>query len=359
MVRQPYTHGTAPVTGVLITNLGSPEAPTAGAVRRFLAEFLSDVRVVDYPRLLWWLILHGVILRIRPRIAAHSYKLIWTEQGSPLIAISKKQHTALQNHLDKRFKGQIKVALGMRYGKPSIHAALQELRDAGVQRILLFPLYPQYSSTTTASTFDAVAAELKHWRWVPELRVVNHYHDDPGYIDALVNSIRREWEKRAPAEKLMFSFHGLPKRLLAEGDPYSCECYKTARLVAEELELADDAWQLTFQSRFGREEWMQPYSDRTLVEWAKSGIESVDVVCPGFSADCLETLEEADIQNRELFISSGGKEYHYIPALNDQVDHIYALGSIVMKHTQGWDVVANEAEQAASRALAMATGALD
>lgn len=359
MFNHSYTHGSAPVTGVLITNLGSPEAPTAAAVRRFLAEFLSDVRVIDYPRLLWWFILHGVILRIRPRKVAHAYRSVWTEQGSPLIVISKKQHAALQNHLNKRFKGQIKVVLGMRYGKPSIHTALQELRDAGIQRLLLFPLYPQYSSTTTASTLDAVAAELKHWRWVPELRVVNHYHDDPGYIDALANSIRRAWEQRPPAAKLMFSFHGLPKRLLTAGDPYSCECYKTARLVAEELELADDAWQLTFQSRFGREEWLQPYTDHTLVEWAKSGIDSVDVICPGFSADCLETLEEIEIQNRDLFISSGGKEYRYIPALNDETDHIYALGSIVMKHTQGWDVAMNEAELAASRALAVATGATD
>ncbi len=331
-----YHHGTAECTGVLLTNLGTPDAPTAAALRRYLGEFLADPRVIESPRLIWWLALHGVILRIRPRRAAHAYQKVWTEQGSPLLAISRRQAAALQLSLQQRFKGPVRVALGMRYGNPSIAAALDELRQAGARRLLVLPLYPQYSATTTASTFDAVAAVLKTWRLQPELRFINHYHDHPGYIRALADSVRAYWAAHGEPERLMFSFHGLPKRYLLAGDPYHCESHKTARLVAEQLGLTDERWLLTFQSRFGREEWLKPYCDQTLREWGAAGVQRVDVLCPGFPADCLETLEEIEQQNREIFLQAGGGEYHYIPALNDSTDHIGMLGDLVLQHCQGW-----------------------
>ena len=359
-----YSHGTAECTGVLITNLGTPDAPTTKALRRYLAEFLSDPRVIETPRLIWWLILHGVILRIRPPRAAHAYGKVWTDQGSPLLAISKQQAQALQQSLTTRFKGQVRVALGMRYGNPSIPAALEELRRAGARRLLVLPLYPQYSATTTASTFDAVADVLKTWRWQPELRFVNHYHDDAGYIRALTDSVRAYWAEHGEPERLMFSFHGLPKRYLLAGDPYYCECNKTARLVAEQLGLPADRWLLTFQSRFGREEWLRPYCDHTLREWGKAGVKRVDVLCPGFSADCLETLEEIDQQNRAIFLNAGGGAYHYIPALNDSAAHIAMIADLVAHHSQGWpetavawDAAADVAARADSQRRALARGA--
>ncbi|HWQ93945.1 MAG TPA: ferrochelatase [Gammaproteobacteria bacterium] len=353
-----YCHGTAPTTGVLLTNLGTPDAPTPAALRRYLAEFLWDPRVVEAPRWLWWLALHGVILRIRPARSAHAYQKIWTAQGSPLLANSRSQAEAVKQALQARFDGRVVVALGMRYGTPSIREALEQLRAAQVRRILVFPLYPQYSASTTASTFDAVSQVLKTWRWLPELRMINHYHDDTGYISAVANSIREAWRNRPPAERLMFSFHGLPKRYLLQGDPYHCECHKTARLIAEQLNLPEDRWQVAFQSRFGREEWLKPYADHTLQEWAKAGVKSADVVCPGFSADCLETLEEVAMQNRDIFLNAGGESYHYIPALNDHPEHIKALVHLIELHTQGWpelnanaDQQSRDAEMSKRRAL--------
>ncbi|MCL5669434.1 MAG: ferrochelatase, partial [Gammaproteobacteria bacterium] len=293
-------HGASPATGVLISNLGTPDAPTAQALRRYLGEFLWDPRVVDMPRWLWWPILHGVILRIRPARSAHSYEKVWTERGSPLLANSQRQAAALQNALKECFKGPVVVALGMRYGTPSLKDAFDQLRAANAGRVLLLPLYPQYSSSTTASTFDAAAAILKKWKNIPELRLVKHYHDEPAYIRAVAESIRDNWRGREPGERLLFSFHGLPQRFLEQGDPYYYECHKSARLIAGQLQLADDQWKVSFQSRFGREPWLQPYTDHTLQEWGAAGVRSVDVVCPGFSADCLETLEEIAIQNRDL-----------------------------------------------------------
>lgn len=331
-----YAHNIQPVTGVLIANLGTPDAPTPAAVRRYLREFLWDPRIVEMPRWLWWPILHGVILRLRPRRSAHAYEKIWTEQGSPLLVISERQAQALQAALQERFSGPVIVALGMRYGNPSIRVALEQLRAANARRVLLFPLYPQYSATSTASTFDAVAEVLKTWRWLPELRMINHYHDDPGYIEALAASIRNAWSVKAPAERLLFSFHGIPKRNLLRGDPYHCECHKTARLVAERLQLPDERWQVAFQSRFGRQEWLKPYTDHTLRNWAQAGITDVDVICPGFSADCLETLEEISMLNRDIFMRAGGARYHYIPALNDSADHIKTLADLIDKHTKMW-----------------------
>lgn len=336
MTTADYSHDQQSTTGVLVTNLGTPDAPTPAALRRYLREFLSDPRIVDLPRWLWRPILHGVILRIRPRRSAHAYRRVWTEQGSPLLAISRRQVQALQAALQTKFRGPVVVALGMRYGNPSIAAALEQLRAAHARRVLILPLYPQYSATTTASTFDALAAVFKTWRWMPELRMVNHYHDEPGYIQALADSIREAWRTRAPAERLLFSFHGIPKRHLLLGDPYHCECLKTARLVAERLELPEQRWQVAFQSRFGREEWLQPYANQTLRDWAKQGVKNVEVICPGFSADCLETLEEIAMENRDVFLGAGGQSYHYIPALNDRPDHIQMLADLVARHTCGW-----------------------
>lgn len=355
-----FRHGSGHLTGVLISNLGTPDAPTPAALRRYLKEFLSDPRVVEFPRWLWWLVLNGVILNVRPRRSAEVYAQIWTEQGSPLLAIARQQHAALQRDLERRYGGAVKVALGMRYGTPSLAGALRELRAAGARRILLLPLYPQYSASTTASTLDAVAAELATWRWVPELHFINHYHDDPAYITAIANSIREHWQDNGRPQRLMFSFHGTPKRMHLAGDPYFCQCHKTARLVVEQLGLAERDWQLCFQSRFGKAEWLQPYTDRTLEAWGREGLDHVDVICPGFSADCLETLEEMNIQNRELFLASGGRRYSYIPALNDRHDHIEALGSLIARHLHGWEIdAADVREDPASRERALARGARD
>jgi len=324
------------VTGVLITNLGTPDAPTTPALRKYLAEFLWDPRIVDLPRPLWWLILHGFILRVRPPRSAESYKRVWTDAGSPLMAISLRQLAALKAEVQRRLPGPVAVELGMRYGNPSIASALTRLRDAGARRVLVLPLYPQYSCSTTASTLDAVAAAVKDWRWVPELRFINQYHDQAGYIDALSVSIREAWAGREPPQKLIFSFHGTPKRFHTEGDPYFEQCHATARLVAERLGLAEDRWLLCFQSIFGREEWLKPYTIDILRELGAAGAKSVDVICPGFSADCLETLEEIGVENRHAFLAAGGESFHYIPALNDRADHIQTLVALAERHLAGW-----------------------
>ena len=334
-----YLHGPQERIGILLVNLGSPEAPTTKAVRKYLAEFLWDKRVVDLPRPLWWLILHGIILRFRPRRSAKAYKKVWTDQGSPLIAISTKQAQAVEKQLQKQIRGSILVDVAMRYGKPDIVSALRGLRKAGAHRLLILPMYPQYSATTTASIFDAVTSELQNWRWLPDMRFINSYQDHPGYINALADSIEQSWQQRGKRpEKLIFSFHGIPKRYFMGGDPYHCHCMKTARLVAEKLKLEElgQPWQVVFQSHFGKEEWLKPYCDETLIELAKQGTKSVDVICPGFSADCLETLEEIDMENRDLFLENGGEDYHYIPALNDQPAHIKALCDLIQQHSFGW-----------------------
>ena len=331
-----FQHDSQARIGILITNLGTPDAATSGALRRYLKEFLWDPRIVDLPRWLWWCILQ-VILIIRPSKSAHAYQQVWdSEKGSPLLYISKAQLDALRNALSKNLTVPHAVELGMRYGNPSIASALEKLREANVQKLLVLPLYPQYSSSTTASTFDAIAQAVKSWRWVPELRFVNQYHDDPGYINALAASVEETWQVREQPQKLVFSFHGTPKRFLLEGDPYFCQCSKTARLVAGKLNLEDSQWQMCFQSIFGREEWLQPYTIDTLEEMPRQGITSVNVICPGFSADCLETLEEIEMQNKQAFMDAGGEEYHYIPALNDREDHISALVAIILRHSEGW-----------------------
>lgn len=335
-----YEHGSPDFTGVLLVNLGTPDAPTASAVRRFLKAFLSDPRVVEYPRLLWWLILNGVILRIRPSRSAKAYREIWTDDGSPLMLHSQRLTDGVRERLEQRAPGEYKVELAMTYGEPSITSAIDKLQKAGARRLLILPLYPQYSGTTTASVFDAVTSKLQGMRWMPESRFINQYHDEPGYIRALAASVREYWQQHGRGDHLLFSFHGVPRYTLDKGDPYHCHCQKTGRLVAEELELEEDQWTLSFQSRVGRDEWLRPYTDETVVELAGKGIGRLDVACPGFSADCLETLEEIAMQNAEFFEDAGGESLHYIPALNARDDHIDFLTTLIGQHTHGWPVTA-------------------
>ncbi len=350
-----FRHGAATPLGVLVCNLGTPRAPTTGAVRRYLAEFLADPRIVELPRALWMPILHGIILNVRPRRSAHAYRQIWTERGSPLMVHSEAQRDGLAARLATQVPGGVVVALGMRYGEPSIAGALRSLAEANVRRVVVVPLYPQYSAPSTASVLDAVNLELMRWRWVPELRTINDYHDDPAYIAALAASVREYWAANGRGRKLLMSFHGIPRKYFLAGDPYFCHCQATGRLLAEALSLRPEEWMLTFQSRFGREPWLQPYTDHTLAALAKDGVQDVDVVCPGFAADCLETLEEIAVQNREAFVAQGGGTLRYIPALNARADHLDALAALVLRHCQGWPEMARPFD--AARGAAAATRA--
>jgi len=343
---------------VLLTNLGTPEAPQRADLRRYLKQFLSDPRVVEYPRPLWWLILNLIVLNVRPARSAQAYRKIWTEQGSPLLANTRRLADGVIERVADRFTQPPLVKIAMRYGQPSIPATLRQMLDAQVNRLLVIPLYPQYSGSTTGSTFDAVSAELRRWRWVPELRMVNGYHDHALYIDALAASVKRAWAENRRSDLLLMSFHGIPKRYLLNGDPYHCQCHATARLLAEKLALGDDQWQVVFQSRFGREPWLQPYCDETLKTLPAKGIKSVDVVCPGFSADCLETLEEISMQNRELFEEAGGESLQYIPCLNDGPSHQDLIMALIEQHVSAWPELdqaasAGKLEERRMRALAM------
>ena len=360
----PYEHGLPESLGILLVNLGTPDAPTPAAVRRYLAEFLRDPRVVEKPRLLWWLILHGFILRFRPARSARAYQKIWTNDGSPLLLHSQDIANAMQTQLSAQLPGTVRVELAMSYGQPSISAALDRLQACGARRIILLPLYPQYSGTTTASVFEAVTAALNKRRWTPEFRFISHYHDAPGYIAANAANIRDYWDQHGRTDKLLFSFHGLPRKNLLDGDPYYCQCLKTARLIAASLELDEGGWVVAFQSRMGREEWLRPYADEIITELGRNGCGRIDVVCPGFAADCLETLEEIAMQNAALFNSCGGGSLNYIPALNARDDHVAFLSQLIEKHAGGWpesspDFSANESarEREKSRQRALAMGA--
>lgn len=312
-------------TGILLVNLGTPDAPTAPALRKYLGEFLADSRVIEIPKVIWMFILHAIILRVRPKKSAAKYQTIWTEEGSPLLAISKRQAAALQTQLGN----STIVKLGMRYGNPSIAKALREFQQEGVRKIIVLPLYPQYAAATTGSTFDAVTRELQQWRFVPELHFINNYCDHPLFIDALAASIQEDFAQHGKPEKLLLSYHGMPKRNLDLGDPYYCLCQKTTRLIAEKLGLQKNEYITTFQSRFGYAEWLQPYTDQTLEELAKSGVKNVAIISPAFSADCLETLEELAVENHEIFMHAGGEKYRYIAALNDREDHMRALAALI------------------------------
>ncbi len=338
-----FFHGKSESTGILLVNLGTPDEPTTSAVRKYLRQFLSDSRVVEIPRLVWLPILYALVLPKRPANSAENYKKIWSEKnGSPLLHFSKRQAKLLQQEMESRFSGPVNVKLAMRYGKPDIETGLNELREKGMQRLLVLPLYPQYSATTTATTFDFIASVFKRWRNIPEYRFISQYHDNPAYIDALANSVKEHWQQNGQSEMLLMSFHGLPKRNLDLGDPYFCHCQKTGRLLAEKLGLKNDQWQLTFQSRFGKAEWLKPYTETILKELPSKGIKSIDVICPGFPADCLETLEEIDGENRDYFLEAGGQNYRYISALNDAPQHIHALADLIQQHTQGWLETSNQ-----------------
>ncbi len=331
-----YPHSSAARIGVLMTNLGTPSAPTAQALRPYLKQFLSDPRVVEFPRLLWKLILHLVILRIRPRRSAQAYAKVWSDQGSPLAVYTKAQCEALSRELKTRFGEELVIDWAMRYGEPAIGDKIQSMLEQGVQKLLVLPLYPQYSGSTTGSTFDAVAADFTQRRWLPELRFISNYHDNEHYIAALSASIEAHWASHGRQQKLIFSYHGVPLRYLHNGDPYHCMCHKTTRLVATKLGLSEDDYLTCFQSRFGREPWLEPYTDKTLIALAKRGLTSVSVICPGFSADCLETLEEIDQENRDYFLANGGNDFHYIPALNASKAHIAALTEICARNLHDW-----------------------
>jgi ferrochelatase len=349
--RSDFRHDGPECLGVLLTNLGTPDSCSRADVRRYLGEFLWDPRVVEVPRPLWWLVLNLVILNTRPRRSAAAYQRVWTDAGSPLLVISRQQQAALQEKLAQQQGYPVKVVLAMRYGNPSIATGLEVLRQAGARRILVLPLYPQYSATTTASTFDAVAAELRHWRWQPEMRFVNHYHDDPAYIDALAASVQAYQSQHGTPDRLLMSFHGIPRDYFLAGDPYHCESHKTARLLAEKLGLDATQWQLSFQSRLGPREWLRPYTDETLRKLATEGVRKVQVICPGFSADCLETLEEVAMENRDIFLEAGGETYEYIPCLNAEPQHIDMLAGLVARHTDGWVPAQTAAERAAALEL--------
>lgn len=346
--------------GILLANLGTPDAPTPAALRRYLAEFLGDPRVVEIPRLLWWPILHGIILRTRPRRSAAKYASIWTPDGSPLLVWTQRQAAGLQGLLQAQGLA-VRVRAAMRYGRPSIASALDAFAAEGVRRILVLPAYPQYSAATTGSVFDAVSAWGQRTRWVPALRFVPHYHDEPDHIAALAARVRAHWARAGRGEVLVMSFHGMPERTLHLGDPYHCHCQKTARLLAEALGLAPAQWRITFQSRFGRAKWLGPATSDTLSGLARAGTRRVDVVCPGFAADCLETLEEIAQEGRDEFLQAGGTDYHYIACLNDDPAGLAALARLARQHLAGWlpqdTGTAGPADPAASRERALAMGA--
>lgn len=351
-----FDHSSVPRVAVLLVNLGTPDAPTPSSVRRYLRQFLSDPRVVEIPRPIWWLILNGIVLLTRPQASARKYASIWTSKGSPL-----KVHTENLTHaLEKSFatasdNGPL-VQFAMRYGEPSVESVLSQLRAKRVERILVVPLYPQYAASTTASVYDAVGAHFARTRNVPELRWIKSFHDHPAYIDALARQIREYWAIHGRPDRLLMSFHGLPRFSLDKGDPYHCECHVTARLLAESLELNPGQWQLSFQSRFGRARWLEPYTAVTLRHWGEEKLRRVDVVCPGFVADCLETLEEIGMEGKQTFHTSGGGEFHLIPCLNDREGWVTALHQILTAHLQNWQP-ARPADPHSTKSRALALGA--
>ncbi|MEK7811005.1 MAG: ferrochelatase, partial [Pseudomonadota bacterium] len=339
-----HTHGTPEKTGILLVNLGTPDAPTAEAVRPYLKEFLSDPRVVEIPKAVWWLILNGVILNVRPKKSAAKYASIWLPEGSPLRVYTAKQANLLEGYLASRTQAPFVVEYAMSYGNPSIASVLRKLKEQNCQRILIVPLYPQYAASSTATVFDRVFSAVQQMRNTPAIRTIKHFHDDAGYIKALANNINEYWMKNGRPEKLVMSFHGVPKYSLDKGDPYHCECHKTGRLLGQALGLRPEQYVVSFQSRFGKAEWIKPYTTATLHELGKHKTKRVDVVCPGFVADCLETLEEIALEGKEEFQHAGGGEYNYIPCLNDRNDWMHALTDLVMDNLQGWLIEPNAVE---------------
>lgn len=325
--------------GVILVNLGTPQAPTAFAVARYLRQFLSDPRVVEVPRLLWWLLLNFLIIPLRSKKVSNNYRSIWLDDGSPLKVITERQVAALQTAFDKercedktsggKNRHEYICRYAMTYGDQSIASSVKSLRDRGVNKIVILPLFPQYSASTTAAVYDQLAELVKKYRHIPDIRVVHHYYDRPDYIAALANSVRQHWQKNGQAACLLMSFHGIPKKYVDQGDPYYAQCLETARALAQKLDLSSQQWAFSFQSRFGRLEWVKPYTDVVLQKWGARGLESVDVICPAFSSDCLETLEEIDQENRQLFMQAGGGKFAMIPCLNDASLHIQLFKDLV------------------------------
>ena len=361
----PHRHGEPERCALLLVNLGTPDEPSPAALRRYLAEFLDDPRVVEIPRIVWWPLLHGVILRTRPARSAAKYASVWTSEGSPLALWTVRQAAAVGSAMTARGHDRLLVRHAMRYGAPSIPDVLDALRREGATRVLVLPLYPQYAAATTASVGDKVQQWASGARRVPELRFVGEYHDHDGYIDALAESLQAHWIERGRAERLVLSFHGVPARSLELGDPYHCQCHKTARLLAERLQLAPGTMKVTFQSRFGKARWLEPYTEPTLQQLATEGVRSVDVACPGFVADCLETLEEIAQEGRDAFLEAGGTDFRYVPCLNDRPRFVAALADLAEQHLQGWPTRApaaaatETAALAAQRERALALGARD
>ena len=353
-----YAHGAAEKTAVLLVNLGTPESPTGPAVKPYLREFLGDPRVVEIPKAVWWLILNGVILNVRPKKSAAKYATIWLPQGSPLKVYTERQTALLQGYLGEKTKGtQLVVDYAMRYGNPSIPSVLARLKQQNCQRILLLPMYPQYAASATGTACDVVFNELATQRNMPALRTIKHFHDHPGYIAATAQNIRDYWTVHGRPEHLVMSFHGVPRYTLDKGDPYHCECQKSGRLIAEALGLSKAQYTISFQSRFGKAEWIQPYTTATLQALGKKKTRRVDVVCPGFVADCLETLEEIAQEGKEDFLHAGGGEFHYIPCLNDRPEWIHALTDLVLDNLQGWLDKPDATQREQSRLRALAAGA--
>ncbi|CAI8238857.1 MAG: Ferrochelatase [Marinobacterium sp. xm-d-530] len=331
-----FSHSQKDKIGILVTNLGTPDAPTPKALKRYLKEFLWDPRVVEVPRPIWWMVLNFIILNIRPKRSAEAYSTVWTDEGSPLLTHTKNQAEAIRNHFESLYGDRVVVDFAMRYGNPSIESVLDSMQEAGVRKLVVLPLYPQYSASTTASTFDAVASDFQKRRLIPDFRFIQQYADEPAYIEAVADKIDAHWAEHGRADKLIFSYHGVPKRYLLNGDPYHCQCHKTTRLIANRLGLKEGEYMTCFQSRFGREEWLKPYTDETLKSLPSQGVKSVQVVCPGFSSDCLETIEEIGEENREYFEEAGGERYEYIEALNSDPSHISMLCGLIDREMQGW-----------------------
>jgi ferrochelatase len=353
----PHTHGTPARIGVLLVNLGTPEAATPSAVRAYLGEFLSDPRVVEIPRVLWLPILHLFVLNTRPRDSARRYAQVWMSEGSPLKVHTQRQATMLHGYLGERIKVPFVVGYAMRYGHPSIAERLHEMKGERCDRILLVPLYPQYASSTTATAVDAAGACLAGMRNQPALRTIRSFHDDPGYVGALAQNVRDYWTRMNRPDVLVMSFHGVPRATLDRGDPYHCECQKTGRLLAAALTLKPEQYRIAFQSRFGRARWLTPYTADVLAELGKQGVGRVDVACPGFVSDCLETLEEIAIEGKSIFLSAGGRDFNYIPCLNERGDWLHALTHLVLENLQGWMAGAAGAELEMTRLRALAMGA--
>lgn len=355
-----YQHGTLNKIGVLLINLGTPDAPTAKALKPYLKQFLSDPRVIEAPRWIWWFILNGIILNTRPRKSAEKYAQIWMPEGSPLRVHTERQAKLLARALEDRIKPAPIVEYAMIIGNPSIADIVRRMKERGCDRILAFPLFPQYAASSSGSAMDSLFSELKKMRNIPAIRTVKHFHADPGYIAAMTQNVRDYWAVHGKPDKLIISFHGVPRKTLDKGDPYHCECQKTGRLLAEALELDAEQYQVCFQSRFGNAKWLTPYTTVVLKELGKLKTQRVDVVCPGFVSDCLETLEEIAIEGKKTFIEAGGQEFHFIPCLNEHQDWIKALSDMTYSHLQGWlGLEPSEEEAEQSQKLALEMGAIE